>query len=130
MHSFLRACQACTSFPAAALVHICWLAVLQQLYCALVAHSLFSVMFTCLCHSRLPCLLLLPAAAAQVSHDQYLIESTVDELWCCEGGQVSAAAAAPAASMIILVSQGRSSLFCNGMQAEASSPSSGYQLLS
>ncbi|WIA32674.1 hypothetical protein OEZ86_003475 [Tetradesmus obliquus] len=23
-----------------------------------------------------------------VSHDQYLIESTVDELWCCEGGQV------------------------------------------
>jgi ATP-binding cassette subfamily F protein 3 len=23
-----------------------------------------------------------------VSHDQYLIESTVDELWCCEGGSV------------------------------------------
>jgi hypothetical protein len=34
------------------------------------------------------------AAAVQVSHDQYLIESTVDELWCCEGGQVSTAAAA------------------------------------
>eukprot|EP00775_Hariotina_reticulata_P003197 gene3197-3475_t len=27
-------------------------------------------------------------ALAKVSHDQYLIESTVDELWCCEGGSV------------------------------------------
>jgi hypothetical protein len=25
----------------------------------------------------------------QVSHDQYLIEATVDELWMCEGGSVS-----------------------------------------
>lgn len=24
-----------------------------------------------------------------MSHDQYLIESTVDELWMCEGGEVS-----------------------------------------
>lgn len=28
-------------------------------------------------------------AVLMVSHDQYLIESTVDELWMCEGGQVS-----------------------------------------
>lgn len=27
-------------------------------------------------------------AVLMVSHDQYLIESTVDELWMCEGGQV------------------------------------------
>jgi ATP-binding cassette subfamily F protein 3 len=27
--------------------------------------------------------------ALQVSHDQYLIESTVDELWMCEGGSVT-----------------------------------------
>lgn len=26
---------------------------------------------------------------SQVSHDQYLIESTVDELWLCEGGTVT-----------------------------------------
>lgn len=25
----------------------------------------------------------------QVSHDQYLIEATVDELWMCEGGEVT-----------------------------------------
>jgi len=25
----------------------------------------------------------------QVSHDQFLIEATVDELWMCEGGRVS-----------------------------------------
>lgn len=28
-------------------------------------------------------------AVLMVSHDQYLIESTVDELWMCEGGKVS-----------------------------------------
>jgi hypothetical protein len=33
----------------------------------------------------MPLLLLL----LQVSHDQYLIESTVDELWMCEGGKVT-----------------------------------------
>jgi hypothetical protein len=27
--------------------------------------------------------------AFQVSHDQYLIEATVDELWMCENGSVS-----------------------------------------
>lgn len=34
--------------------------------------------------ARVVCLLL-----TQVSHDQYLIESTVDELWMCEGGSVT-----------------------------------------
>lgn len=28
-------------------------------------------------------------AFLQVSHDQYLIESTVDELWMCENGKVT-----------------------------------------
>jgi ATP-binding cassette subfamily F protein 3 len=28
-------------------------------------------------------------ASLQVSHDQYLIESTVDELWMCENGKVT-----------------------------------------
>lgn len=29
------------------------------------------------------------ALTAQVSHDQYLIEATVDELWMCEDGRVT-----------------------------------------
>ena len=29
-------------------------------------------------------------AVLMVSHDQYLIESTVDELWMCESGNVQA----------------------------------------
>ena len=29
-----------------------------------------------------------PPTLAQVSHDQFLIEATVDELWMCEGGHV------------------------------------------
>ena len=28
-------------------------------------------------------------AVLMVSHDQYLIESTVDELWMCENGEVT-----------------------------------------
>ena len=28
-------------------------------------------------------------SVSQVSHDQFLIEATVDELWMCENGQVS-----------------------------------------
>jgi hypothetical protein len=84
----------------------------------------------CQVHLPLPltaaCLLLLPAAAVQVSHDQYLIESTVDELWCCEGGQVSAAAAAAAAAPITHCTAGAAC--CCGMQAAASS-ASGYQML-
>ena len=45
----------------------------------------------------LPCLLaclsqglaLFQGGVLMVSHDQYLIESTVDELWMCEGGEVT-----------------------------------------
>jgi ATP-binding cassette subfamily F protein 3 len=34
-------------------------------------------------------LALFKGGVLMVSHDQYLIESTVDELWCCEGGNVT-----------------------------------------
>lgn len=34
-------------------------------------------------------LALFKGGVLMVSHDQYLIESTVDELWCCEGGAVT-----------------------------------------
>lgn len=34
-------------------------------------------------------LALFKGGVLMVSHDQYLIESTVDELWMCEGGSVT-----------------------------------------
>ena len=34
-------------------------------------------------------LTLFKGAVLMVSHDQYLIESTVDELWMCENGTIS-----------------------------------------